>query len=77
MGYIGINGFVFNGTLKENILLGAMHRLISTEVEFNEDLKNAQLSGNSLDELGAEWLDYTAIGVDSEEGLQKRLIEIF
>ena len=47
MGYIGPNAFVFNATLKENILLGAMHRPISTEVELNEDLKNAQLSGNS------------------------------
>ena len=76
MGYIGPNAFVFNATLKENILLGAMHRPISTEGELNEDLKNAQLSGNSLDDLGAEWLDYNAIGVDSEEGLRKRLIEL-
>ena len=53
-----------------------MHRPISTEGELNEDLKNAQLSGNSLDDLGAEWLDYNAIGVDSDEGLQKRLIEL-
>ena len=76
MGYIGPNAFVFNATLKENILLGAMHRPISTEGELNEDLKNALLSGNSLDDLGAEWLDYNAIGVDSDEGLQKRLIEL-
>ena len=76
MGYIGPNAFVFNATLKENILLGAMHRPISTGRELNEDLKNAQLSGNSLDDLGAEWLDYNAIGVDSDEGLQKRLIEL-
>jgi len=76
MGYIGPNAFVFNATLKENILLGAMHRPISTEGELNEDLKNAQLSGNSLDDLGAEWLDYNAIGVDSDEDLQKRLIEL-
>ena len=76
MGYIGPNAFVFNATLKENILLGAMHRPISTGGELNEDLKNAQLSGNSLDDLGAEWLDYNAIGVDSDEGLQRRLIEL-
>ena len=76
MGYIGPNAFVFNATLKENILLGAMHRPISTEGELNEDLKNAQLSGNSLDNLGAEWLDYNAIGVDSDEDLQKRLIDL-
>ncbi|MAI15592.1 MAG: multidrug transporter [Rhodospirillaceae bacterium] len=76
MGYIGPNAFVFNATLKENILLGVMHRPISTGGELNEDLKNAQLSGNSLDDLGAEWLDYNAMGVDSDEGLQKRLIEL-
>ena len=76
MGYIGPNAFVFNATLKENIFLGAMHRPISTGGELDQDLKNAQLSGNSLDDLGAEWLDYNAIGVDSDEGLQKRLIEL-
>ena len=76
MGYIGPNAFVFNATLKENILLGAMHRPISTGGELDQDLKLAQLSGNSLDDLGAEWLDYNAIGVDSDEGLQKRLIEL-
>ena len=76
MGYIGPNAFVFNATLKENILLGAMHRPISMKEELNEELKNAQLSGNSLDDLRAEWLDYNAIGVDSEERLQERLIQI-
>ena len=76
MGYIGPNAFVFNATLRDNILLGAMHRPMSSEEELNEDLKNAQLSGNSLDDLGAEWLDYNAIGVDSEERLKERLTEL-
>ena len=76
MGYIGPNAFVFNATLRHNILQGAMHRPMSSEEELNEDLKNAQLSGNSLDDLGAEWLDYNAIGVDSEERLKERLTEL-
>ena len=76
MGYIGPNAFVFNATLRDNILQGAMHRPMSSEEELNEDLKNAQLSGNSLDDLGAEWLDYNAIGVDSEERLKERLAEL-
>ena len=76
MGYIGPNAFVFNATLRDNILQGAMHRPMSSEEELNEDLKNAQLSGNSLDDLGAEWLDYNAIGVDSEERLKERLTEL-
>ncbi|MBO91495.1 MAG: multidrug transporter [Rhodospirillaceae bacterium] len=76
MGYIGPNAFVFNATLRDNILQGAMHRPMSSEEELNEDLKNAQLSGNSLDDLGAEWLDYNAIGVDSKERLKERLTEL-
>ena len=76
MGYIGPNAFVFNATLRDNILQGAMHRPMSSEEELNEDLKNAQLSGNSLDDLGAEWRDYNAIGVDSEERLKERLTEL-
>ena len=60
MGYIGPNAFVFNATLKK-ILQGLCIGLIY-EGELNEDLKNAQLSGNSLDDLGAEWLTITRLG---------------
>ena len=83
MGYIGPSAFVFNATLRENILLGAMHRPIdhgpkdgqATE-KTKQEIKDAELSGNSLDDLASDWLDYNAIGVTSGNELQKRLEDL-
>jgi ABC-type transport system involved in cytochrome bd biosynthesis fused ATPase/permease subunit len=73
MGYVGPAAFVFNTSLKENILLGAMHQPMKTATaavidldEKKRNLRNAELSGNSLDDLEADWIDYKAIGVNSE-----------
>ncbi len=83
MAYVGPSAFVFNSSLKENILLGAMHQPM--EVGAEEDLsseekkrnfRNAELSGNSLDDLEANWLDYKAIGSDSDSGLREKLLDL-
>ncbi|MBT5912221.1 MAG: ABC transporter ATP-binding protein, partial [Rhodospirillaceae bacterium] len=83
MAYVGPSAFVFNSSLKENILLGAMHQPM--EVGAEEDLsseekkrnfRNAELSGNSLDDLEANWLDYKAIGSDSDTGLREKLLDL-
>ncbi|MDC0998977.1 ABC transporter ATP-binding protein/permease [Alphaproteobacteria bacterium] len=83
MAYVGPSAFVFNSSLKENILLGAMHQPM--EVGAEEDLsseekkrnfRNAELSGNSLDDLEANWLDYKAIGADSDTGLREKLLDL-
>ncbi|MBT4353508.1 MAG: ATP-binding cassette domain-containing protein, partial [Rhodospirillaceae bacterium] len=83
MAYVGPSAFVFNSSLNENILLGAMHQPM--EVGAEEDLsseekkrnfRNAELSGNSLDDLEANWLDYKAIGSDSDTGLREKLLDL-
>ena len=83
MGYVGPAAFVFNTSLKENILLGAMHQPMKTATatvidldEKKRNLRNAELSGNSLDDLEADWIDYKAIGVNSEVELREKLLDL-
>lgn len=83
MGYVGPAAFVFNTSLRENILLGAMHQPMKTTTaavidldEKKRNLRNAELSGNSLDDLEADWIDYKAIGVNSEVELREKLLDL-
>ncbi len=83
IGYVGPTAYAFNSTLKENILLGAMHRPVVPVSDEDGDaserarnLENARLSGNALDDLSADWVDYEAIGVEPGEALSRRLAEI-
>jgi ABC-type multidrug transport system fused ATPase/permease subunit len=83
IGYVGPAAFVFNTSVRENILLGAMHQPIKpapeavrNDSERKRHHENARLSGNSLDDLAAEWVDYAAIGVASEQALTERLVEL-
>ncbi|MBM85951.1 MAG: multidrug transporter [Rhodospirillaceae bacterium] len=83
IGYVGPTAYVFNATLKENILLGAMHQPVEPAPEEPEgasqrkaNLENARLSGNSEDETDADWIDYAAIGVEPGEPLDQRLADL-
>ena len=83
MGYVGPSAFVFNTSLRENILLGAMHQPLkdaTAEIigsdEKKRNLRNAELSGNSLDDLEADWIDYKAIGANSDAELREKLLDL-
>lgn len=80
IGYVGPSAYAFNSSLRENILLGAMHRPIEPVAENFGDvaerkrnLENARLSGNSQDDIAADWVDYEAVGVESGPALNNRL----
>jgi putative ABC transport system ATP-binding protein len=83
IGYVGPTAYVFNSTLRENILLGAMHQPIAPAPEDAAktavralNLTNAKLSGNATDDLEADWVDYEAIGVEAGPALNIRLAEL-
>jgi putative ABC transport system ATP-binding protein len=83
IGYVGPTAYVFNSTLRENILLGAMHQPIAPAPEDAAktavralNLSNAKLSGNATDDLEADWVDYEAIGVEAGPALNVRLAEL-
>ena len=83
IGYVGPAAFAFSTSIRENLLMGAMHRpLLEPERDeaaralVDKALSNAEISGNSVDDPGADWVDYDAIGVPDPSGLPGRLVEL-
>lgn len=81
--YVGQHGYVFNTTLGENLFFGLKHRPLhekkytdEMEKERQTYIKNAELTGNSIDDIDADWHDYELAGVENEEGLKARALEI-
>lgn len=83
IGYVGPAAFAFSTTIRENLLMGAMHRPLR-EPERDEAgrtaaqkaLASAAISGNSIDDPNADWIDYDAVGVSDQAGLSQRLVEL-
>lgn len=81
--YVGQHGYVFNTTLGENLFFGLKHRPLheksyeGEEAEAREAyIKNAQITGNSADDIEADWHDYALAGVKNKEELNARALEV-
>jgi len=80
--YVGGNAYVFSASLGENLLMGIMHRPIrSVGGESEERLRRklsaeAEITGNSTDDINADWIDYQAAGVGDHRGLIRRVTEV-
>jgi ABC-type multidrug transport system fused ATPase/permease subunit len=81
--YVGQHGYVFNTTLGENLFFGLKHRPLhentysgEEEQDRNTYIKNAELTGNSTDDINANWHDYAMAGVADEEELNARALEV-
>lgn len=82
MAYVGPGGFVFAATVGDNLYYGLRHRQLGE----NEDeeaaraheaaMAEAEASGNTVDDVGAEWTDYAASGTDGPEALAERALEV-
>src|SRR3546814_12763324 len=75
IGYVGPAAFAFSTSIRENLLMGAMHQPLRAP-EYGDDARAAaqrarqaaEMSGNSLDDPQADWVDYEAIGVADGDG---------
>jgi len=82
--YVGANAHIFSGTVLDNAVYGLKH-LPLKQPEYGDEqsrlhareLKEAQASGTSADNMDADWIDYAAAGVDNEDQLVDRVFEIF
>ncbi|MEP6148351.1 MAG: ABC transporter ATP-binding protein, partial [Nisaea sp.] len=80
IGYVGPGAFVFSSTIRENLLMGARHFPHGGPdpdclPDSPEQRRAAEASGNSLDPISANWVDYQAVGID-EEHLNERLADL-
>ena len=79
IGYVSADSYIFVGTLLDNLLLGLKHRP-TTDAELSDqrqrEFEEAIASGNSPDDLHANWIDYESIGLTGEDELRKTALQL-
>ncbi len=82
-GYVGPSAYLFPISVRENMLYGLRHRPIDPAIYEGNGLRQYQVSvresrraGNCTLDIGAQWLDYAAAGVEDAEAMEKRLLEL-
>jgi ABC-type multidrug transport system fused ATPase/permease subunit len=83
IGYAGAGAFIHGGTLREALNYGLMHRPIAAAEYDEESLQSwekeaeeAAVAGNTVMDYNADWVDYTAAGVDSPQALSSRALGV-
>ncbi len=81
LSFVGQNPNLRSGTVRENLFYALKHRPIrppdhASQGRSDEESNEAMLSGNSPFDVGADWIDYQAIGLDSAAALTQRGIEV-
>lgn len=83
LAYVGPAAYVFSATLGENILIGLMHRPTKpasyegpADRRWRKRRAESEITGNSTDDIGADWIDYAAAAVKDHAELTARLIQV-
>ena len=78
IGYAAPTSLTFNGTVRDNMLLGLRRAPISEGSALMDpfDVKESEASGNSTNALEADWIDYDELGVNGEAGFNQWIVEV-
>jgi len=81
--YVGATAYLFPTSVRENLLYGLKHRPVSSAVYggpaqrlHERDQREATRADNCTLDIGAQWLDFAAAGVDDAAALEDRLLEV-
>ena len=82
LAYVGPSAYLFATTVRDNLLYGVRHRPLR-DAEYDDDagkinrhrLFEAEASGNSTDDLNANWVDYDAVGAADDHQLLTRIFD--
>ena len=83
MSYVGSQGFVFSGTIADNLFYGLKHRPL-VEMTYQGEQEHArrlyraeaERSGNIDYDLNADWIDYAAAGTEGPEALRQEALKV-
>ena len=81
--YVGPETSLFSGTLRDNLLYSLKHRP-TRDADYDESgaaqrerlRTEAERAGNSLLDIRADWIDYAGAGVNDEESMNARALEV-
>lgn len=83
MAYVGPGAYLFATSVRDNLLYGLKHRPVAGpdydaegEAEHHRFMSEAAASGNSTDDINADWVDYKAAGFEDAEGLSHRALDV-
>ena len=81
--YVGAAAYLFPVSVRENLLYGLKHRPVRQLTYEGEalskreiDLRESARAGNSTHDIRADWIDYEAAGVASEQEMESRMLEV-
>jgi putative ABC transport system ATP-binding protein len=81
--YVGQQGYVFNATLGDNLFFGLKHRPLQ-EITYDAEgkarrnlyISEASLTGNSVEDIDADWIDYDLACVKDADSLDARALDV-
>jgi len=80
VGWVGSTPYIFSGTIAHNLYYGLFNAPKDDDTKGDSEAerraREAEASGNSPDDSGADWLDLTAGGFRDDEGLRARAIQV-
>ncbi len=79
--YVGQNAFMFNGSVIDNLCYALKHQPLPLDdaaltPERRQERELAEIAGNSPHRYDDDWIDLAALGLDSEDQLIARIIEV-
>lgn len=81
--YVGQSPFMYSSSLRANLYYGLKHRPVvpptyspEEETARKRRIFEAMASGNAIDDVNADWVDYAAAGAGSPEELSTRSAEV-
>lgn len=80
LAYVGEGASLFSGSVRDNLLYGLKHEP-RTSPDYDDEARKAQeywacesrTAGNAAHDLGADWVDYEAAGVENQKQLSARI----
>src|SRR5271167_2870832 len=83
IGFVGPTTFLFSASVRDNLLLGLRHRPsqtpacdAATAAARARAIEEARQSGNSEQDIAADWVDYRQAGVSDSAALDTRIVEV-
>lgn len=81
--FVGTAPYVFNASVEQNLFLGLRHRQLTT-VDYEGEagkrwqlrVRESEASGNSADDVDADWIDYGQAGTDGREALNAEALRV-
>ena len=80
--YADQSAYVFNDTIRQNLLYGLKHNPVSDRnykeealAEHKRFISEAEMAGNSVDDFQADWVDFKQLGLTSEKDIFNHIID--